>query len=244
MRLEKKICVVTGASSGIGLSCAEAMRREGAVVVGLARRACADPAHPILPVDVTDAVSIERAIAEIVRTHGRIDVLVVSAGINQQGTVLTTTPPEWDRLFAVNVRGAYLSCRAVLPHMQRQGGGSIVIIASNYGLVGGRNYAAYSATKGALVLLSKAMALDHSGENIRVNCVCPGTIETPMVTEPMKTLTSEEIAAVNERRKRQHPIGRIGRADEVAPGVVYLASDESSFVTGAVLPIDGGFTAQ
>jgi NAD(P)-dependent dehydrogenase (short-subunit alcohol dehydrogenase family) len=168
----------------------------------------------------------------------------VSAGINVQGTVLTTAPDVWDRLFAVNVRGAYLVCRAVIPHMQRQGGGSIVFVASNYGIVGGRNYAAYSATKGALVILSKAMALDHAPDNIRINCVCPGTIETPMVTEPMKSLTAEEIAAVNARRKLQHPLGRIGQADEVAPGIVYLASDEASFVTGAVLAVDGGFTAQ
>jgi NAD(P)-dependent dehydrogenase (short-subunit alcohol dehydrogenase family) len=244
MRLKNKICVVTGASSGIGQSCALAMRQEGAVVVGMARRGSDDPELPILSVDVTDRCCVERAVTEVIHRHKRIDVLVTSAGINMQGTVVTTEPEVWDRLFEVNVRGTYLVCRAVIPHMQNQGAGSIVVIASNYGIVGGRNYAAYSATKGALVILSKAMALDHACENIRVNCVCPGTVETPMVTEPMKQLTAEQVTAVNARRKIQHPIGRIGKSEEIAPGVVYFASDEASFVTGAVLAIDGGFTAQ
>lgn len=236
--------MVTGASSGIGLACATALSQEGGIVVGIALGGAVEGGPPLITADVSDAAEIDRAIAAIMRQHQRIDVLVVSAGVNVQGTVLSTPPQVWDWLFAVNVRGAYLTCRAVLPAMQRQQGGSIVIIGSNYGLVGGRNYAAYSATKGALVTLTKAMALDHAPDGIRVNCVCPGTVETPMVTEPMKSLTADEIAAVNARRKLQHPLGRIGQPHEIASGVVYLASAEASFVTGTVLAIDGGFTAQ
>ena len=244
MRLRNKICVVTGASSGIGLACAAALQNEGGIVYGIDLRAESAGGPPITCADVSDRASVERAVAEILARTSRIDVLVTSAGINLHGTVVTTPPDVWERLFAVNVRGTYLACRAVLPAMQRQKAGSIVIIGSNYGLVGGRNYAAYSATKGALVALTKAMAIDHAAEGIRVNCVCPGTVETPMVTELMKTLSPEEITATNVRRKLQHPLGRIGQPHEIASGVVYLAGDESSFVTGTTLAIDGGFTAQ
>jgi NAD(P)-dependent dehydrogenase (short-subunit alcohol dehydrogenase family) len=244
MRLKDKICVITGASSGIGLACAQAMSQEGGKVIGLARRGSDDPALPIISTDVTDEPGVTQAIAKIISQYGRIDVLVISSGISHSGSLVGTTPQVWDNLFNVNVRGTYLTLRAVIPHMQKQKKGSIVIISSNYGVVGGRNYAAYSATKGATVILSKTLALDLAIDNIRVNCVAPGTIETPMVTEPMKKLTPEQIEATNARRKMQHPIGRIGKPAEVATGVVYLASDEASFVTGAVLAIDGGFTAQ
>lgn len=244
MRLKDKVCLVTGAASGIGQACAAALRREGALVVGVDLTGREDPDLPVLPADVTEEAQLTRAFAEVIRRHGRIDVLVGSAGINVQGTVVDTPPEVWDRVFAVNVKGTYLACRAAVPLMQRQGGGSIVLIASNYGLVGGRNYAAYSASKGAIVLLTKAMALDHAADKIRVNCICPGTVETPMVTGPMQALSAAEIAAVNARRKQQHPLGRIGQPAEIAAGVVYLASDEASFVTGAALAIDGGFTAQ
>jgi NAD(P)-dependent dehydrogenase (short-subunit alcohol dehydrogenase family) len=244
MRLKDKVCLVTGAASGIGQACAAALRREGALVVGVDLTGREDPDLPVLPADVTEEAQLTRAFAEVIRRHGRIDVLVGSAGINVHGTVVDTPPEVWDRVFAVNVKGTYLACRAAVPLMQRQGGGSIVLIASNYGLVGGRNYAAYSASKGAIVLLTKAMALDHAADKIRVNCICPGTVETPMVTGPMQALSAAEIAAVNARRKQQHPLGRIGQPAEIAAGVVYLASDEASFVTGAALAIDGGFTAQ
>jgi NAD(P)-dependent dehydrogenase (short-subunit alcohol dehydrogenase family) len=244
MRLKDKVCVVTGASSGIGRACAIALRNEGGTVIGLARRGSDDPELPVISTDVTVKQDVDNAVEEIVRRHGRIDVLVISHGISKQGTVVTVNPEEWDDLFNVNVKGTYLVCHAVVPHMQRQRSGSVIMISSNYGIVGGRNYAAYSATKGAMVMLSKTMALDHAPEGIRVNCVAPGTIETPMVLEPMKKMTQEQIEATNARRKMQHPIGRIGRPEEVAGGVVYLASDEASFVTGAVLAIDGGFTAQ
>lgn len=244
-RLAEKVCIITGAASGIGRALTVAMRAEGAIVVGIDVQEDAEREFGIVRADVTDAGNIERAVSTIAELHGRIDVLVNNAGICPAGTVVSTEPEVWDRVFAVNVRGIYLTSRAVIPHMQRQGRGSIINIASNYGLVGGVNAAAYTASKGAVVTLTYAMALDHAPDGIRVNCVCPGTIDTPLIRAPMRTMSEEQLAAQHASRVARHPLGRIGRPEEVAPGVIYLASEaESSFVTGAVLAIDGGYVAR
>jgi NAD(P)-dependent dehydrogenase (short-subunit alcohol dehydrogenase family) len=221
------------------------MRAEGAAVVGIDLQEDIEQELEITHADVTDEVSIQAAIANVHDSFGRIDVLVNNAGIWAPGTVVTTDPQTWDRIFAVNVRGAYLASRAVIPYMQRRKQGSIINISSNYGLVGGVNAAAYTASKGALVTLTYAMALDHAAEGIRVNCICPGTIDTPLIREPMKSMTVKELEAQHASRVARHPLGRIGTPEEVAPGVIYLASDsEASFVTGAILAIDGGYVAR
>jgi NAD(P)-dependent dehydrogenase (short-subunit alcohol dehydrogenase family) len=244
-RLAEQVCIVTGAASGIGRALTAAMRAEGALVVGIDVQEDVEREFEIVRANVTDASSIERAISEAYERYGRIDVLVNNAGICPAGTVVSTEPEVWDRVFAVNVRGVYLTSRAVIPYMQRQGKGSIINIASNYGLVGGVNAAAYTASKGAVVTLTYAMALDHAPDGIRVNCVCPGTIDTPLIRAPMRTMSEEQLAAQHANRVVRHPLGRIGRPEEVAPGVIYLASEaESSFVTGAVLAIDGGYVAR
>ncbi len=244
-RLENQVCIVTGAASGIGRAIVEAMRAEGAIVVGIDVQDDAADAFETIRADVTDTDSIERAISVIYKRHGRIDTLVNNAGICPSGTVVTTDPDTWDRVFAVNVRGIFLTSRAVIPHMQQQKRGSIINIASNYGLVGGLNAAAYTASKGAVVTLTYAMALDHAPDGIRVNCICPGTIDTPLIRKPMQSMTKEQLEAQHASRVTRHPLGRIGRPEEVAPGVIYLASEaESSFVTGAVLAIDGGYVAR
>lgn len=244
-RLAEKVCIITGAASGIGRALTVAMRAEGAIVVGIDVQEDVEREFGIVRADVTDADNIERAVSTIAELHGRIDVLVNNAGICPAGTVVSTEPEVWDRVFAVNVRGIYLTSRAVIPHMQRQGRGSIINIASNYGLVGGLNAAAYTASKGAVVTLTYAMALDHAPDGIRVNCVCPGTIDTPLIRTPMRAMSEEQLAVQHASRTARHPLGRIGRPEEVAPGVIYLASEaESSFVTGAVLAIDGGYVAR
>lgn len=243
-RLQGKVCFVTGAASGIGLAIAAALAAAGGIVEGADIRAGAGGDIPIHRADVSDPASIAPVIAGVYSRHGRLDVLVNCAGICPPGKVTTTDPAVWDQVFAVNVKGCYLASAAAIPYMEMQQKGSIIHIASNYGLVGGRNAAAYCASKGAVVALTRAMALDHAPAGIRVNCICPGTIDTPLIREPMRSMGPDEIQAVTAGRLARHPLGRIGLPEEVGPGVVYLASDESSFVTGAVLAIDGGYTAQ
>ena len=171
---------------------------------------------------------------------GRLDVLVNNAGIIYRGLdVVRTTLEEWDKMFAVNVRGAFLMSKFALPEMIRAGSGCIVNVASYFGLVGGKGVAAYCASKGALVQLTRAMALDHADEGVRVNCVCPGSVQTPMIDQAW----AEYGDGAPELWAAKHPIGRIAQPDEVAQAILYLASSASSFVTGAALPIDGGITA-
>jgi len=243
-RLEDKVCVVTGAGSGIGRAIAVAMLAEAGIVEGidLAGHAKGEPAINVG--DVSNSESIEELISGIHGQHGRVDILVNCAGLWAPGTVTSTDVSTWESIFDANVKGTFVASRSVIPYMETQREGSIVNIASNYALVGGRNAAAYTASKGAVLALTRAMALDHAQAGIRVNCVCPGTIDTPMIREPMRSMTPKQVEEITASRIVRHPIGRIGTAEEIAPGVVYLASDESSFVTGAVLAIDGGYTAQ
>lgn len=242
-RLEGKVCVITGAGSGIGRAIAEALAAEAAVVATIDLEGDSDQPD-VIAADVSDAGSAEGVVSEVVSRHGGIDALVNCAGIWAPGTVSSTETGTWERVFAVNVTGTYLMSRFTIPYMEANGGGSIVNIASNNALVGGRNAAAYTASKGAVLALTRAMALDHAPAGIRVNCICPGTVDTPMIREPMRSMTDDEVEEVTASRLQRHPIGRIGRPEDIAPGVVYLLSDESSFVTGVVLPIDGGYTAQ
>lgn len=237
-RLGGKLMLVTGGASGIGRGTADAAAREGAVVVTL------DLRDADLTVDLTDARQVEAGARQLMQQHGRCDVLVNCAGICPSGTVITTEPDTWDLVLSANVRGTYLLSRAILPSMIENGGGSVVNIASNYALVGGRNAAAYCASKGALVALTRAMALDHAPEGIRVNCVCPGTVDTPLIRDPMQGLPDEQVAAITADRLRRHPMGRLGKPEDVANAVIYLASDEATWVTGAVFSVDGGYTAQ
>ena len=237
------MCVVTGGSSGIGRAIAQALVAEGGMVATVDLEGGRDQ-RDIIAADVSDPVSAEEAISEVISRHDRIDTLINCAGVWAPGTVASTDTGTWEQVFAVNVTGTYLMSRFTIPHMETNGGGTIVNIASNNALVGGRNAAAYTASKGAILALTRAMALDHAPAGIRVNCVCPGTVDTPMIREPMQSMTDAQVEEVTASRLQRHPIGRIGRPEDVAPGVVYLVSDESSFVTGAVFPIDGGYTAQ
>ncbi|MCX8062074.1 MAG: SDR family oxidoreductase [Anaerolineales bacterium] len=244
-RLENLICIVTGAASGIGRAIVKEISQEGGVAIGIDIQEKEDPEVEMYSADISDEFSVDKVIAEIYNKYKRIDVLVNNAGIWAEGTVETTSLETWERIFAVNVRGTFLVSRAVIPYMKAQKSGSIINISSNYGLVGGLNCAAYVASKGAIVLLTYSMALDFAPYGIRVNCICPGTIDTPIIQEPMKRMSKEEIERITASRIARHPLGRIGKPEEVAPGVVYLASNrESSFVTGAVLSIDGGYVAR
>ncbi len=239
-RLKGKVVVITGSASGIGKAIAKAVSAEGGLVEGIDQADGPDTRRA----DVAKAADVQRVVSEIRGDRGRIDALVNCAGIWAPGTVVATPVETWERIFAVNVRGIYLISGAVISVMEASGSGAIVNIASNYGLVGGRNAAAYCASKGAVVSLTRAMALDHAATGIRVNCICPGTVETPLIQEPTRGLSEAELNTIEASRLARHPIGRIGVPEDVAPGVVYLISDEARFVTGAILAIDGGYTAQ
>jgi NAD(P)-dependent dehydrogenase (short-subunit alcohol dehydrogenase family) len=255
MRFEGRVALITGGNSGIGEATAERLAAEGAHVAIVAR----DEARgaelvkrigeqggvaAFFTADVTQEEPVKRMVEAVMQRFGRIDVLVNNAGIINFGTVITADIDEWDRLMATNVRGVFLVSRSVLPHMIAAGGGSVVNLGSNLGLVGTRGAAAYATSKGAIVQLTKAMALDHVAEGIRVNCVCPGTIDTPLVQRQRIGRTEEELRQGAERLRQRHPIGRMGTPEEVAAVIAFLASDEASFVTGSLYSIDGGYIAQ
>ena len=252
-RLKDKIAIVTGAGSGIGRAIALAMVREGARVVLVGRRN--DRVEAVarevpreeqgsamaLAADVSKRDSIERVLQETAKAFGGINVLVNNAGILHPGTVEQITEAQWDETFNINVRGLWLLSRAVLPHLREAGGGSIINVASVLGINGVRNRAAYAASKGAVVLLTKCMAIDHGHENIRVNAICPSFVETDLTAAVLSNAADPD--AMRRERIGVHPIGRLGQPEDMAGLAVYLASDESSWVTGAVFPVDGGYLA-
>lgn len=198
--------------------------------------------HPlILSADVSKQSDIDRVLTEVTARYGGLNVLVNNAGVLHIGTAEQITEEQWDQTFNVNVRGLWLLSRAVLPLMRKAGGGSIVNIASVLGINGARNRASYAPSKGAVILLTKCMAIDHGGEKIRVNAICPSFVETDLTADVLRK--APDPAAVRRERTAVHPIGRLGQPEDVAGLAVYLASDESSWVTGAALPVDGGYLA-
>jgi NAD(P)-dependent dehydrogenase (short-subunit alcohol dehydrogenase family) len=249
MQLSGTIALITGGASGIGRATALLFAREGAAVAiaDLNGQAGEDVANEIAqsggraifePADVTRATDCHRVAERALREFGRIDILFNNAGIIRRATVLDLSEEDWDRVMAVNVKSIYLLSREVIPHMQKQGGGSIINTASGWGLAGGAKAAVYCASKGAVVLLTKAMALDHGPQKIRVNCICPGDTDTGMLR-----VEAEQLGEANDRflaEAAKRPLGRVGSPDEIAQAVLYLASDASSFVTGTALVIDGG----
>jgi NAD(P)-dependent dehydrogenase (short-subunit alcohol dehydrogenase family) len=248
-RLEGKIAIITGAGSGIGRACAIAFAREGAkvVLVGRRKEKLAETAKKIgdaaliISGDTSKQLEIDRVVQQTVARFGIIDVLLNNAGILHIGTAEQIAEPQWDETFNINVRGLWLLSRAVLPHMRKADGGSIVNMASVLGINGARNRAAYAASKGAVVLLTKCMAIDHAPDKIRVNAICPGFVETELTAAVLSQAGDPQ--AVRRERTAVHPIGRLGRPEDIAGLAVYLASDESSWVTGTVFPVDGGYLA-
>src|SRR6266404_1169346 len=248
-RLKNKIAIVTGAGSGIGRACALALIREGARVVLVGRRkdrieevACEAGAGAVaVAADVSKRTDIERLIERTVNTFGGVNVLVNNAGILHPGNVEQITEQQWDETFNTNVRGLWQLSRAVLPHLRKAGGGSIINMASVLGINGARLRAAYSASKGAVILLTKCMAIDHGPEKIRVNAICPSFVETDLTAEVIRKAVHPD--ALRRERVAVHPIGRLGEPEDIAGLAVYLASDESSWMTGAALPVDGGYLA-
>jgi len=252
MRLEGKVALVTGGTSGIGRATALLFAREGSAVVitGRDEERGGDVVREIegqggrarfVRADVTRAEDCRRAVAETVDAFGRLDVLFNNAGVYVAGDVTECTEEEWDLQVDVSLKGTYLMCREAVPVMVAQGGGSIVNNSSGWGLVGGERAVAYCAAKGGVVVMTKAMAMDHGRHGIRVNCICPGDTVTPMERKDAehRGMTWEDyVAGASDR-----PLGRMGDPDEVASAALFLASDESSFITGAAIPVDGGGVA-
>ena len=250
--LANKVTLVTGAASGIGESIANLFARAGAFVyvadrdaeggaAVVARIQAAKGSAEFLPVDISREVDCERAARQVLAAHDRLDVLVNNAGIGHVGTLLQTTGADLDRLYAVNVRGLFNLTKVFLPGMIQRKAGNIVNLASIGGVVAVRDRLAYCTTKFAIVGFTKCLALDHATEGIRANCICPGRVETPFVTARLKEYPDPE-KAYREMASTQ-AIGRMAKPGEIAAAALYLASDESAFVTGSALLIDGGWSA-
>jgi len=251
-RLSGKVALITGGGTGIGRAIALAFAREGASVAVAGRRLeklrevinevhKQDGAGLAMECDVARARDVERAVKGTVERFGRVNVLVNNSGTLHVSTVEGISEEEWDRVMTVNVKGPFLMSRAVLPEFRKCGGGVIVNLGSVLGLVAVKDRAAYCASKGGVTMLTKAMALDHAHENIRVNCICPSIVETELVKGVFDQ--SEQGQALRKARVATIPLGRIGQPVDVAEMAVFLASEESSWLTGTAIPLDGGVTA-
>ncbi len=248
-RLENKIAVITGAASGIGSATAQRFVEEGATIAALDLvtpegeawdSICATaPESDSFIVDVTKEPSIEEAVRAVITKYGRIDVLVNGAGVSSGGATEDITEEEWDRVMDINLKGSFFVAKHVVRQMIKQSSGSIVHIASIEGLDGLSGQLAYGTSKGAVVQMTRNMAADYATMGIRVNCVCPGAIETPMTA----ILNDESLKEIKTQMENAHLMERFGLPHEVANGILYLASDEASFVTGHPLVIDGGWVA-
>ncbi|MDH7485086.1 MAG: SDR family oxidoreductase [Anaerolineae bacterium] len=253
MRLAGKVAIITGAGAGIGRSTALLFAREGAKVVVADR----DPhmgAETVslikagggeaifVQVDVSRAADAERMARTAVETYGKLDILVNNAGIYMQANAVETSEEDWDRILDVNLKGVFLCSKYCIPEMIRGGGGSIVNVSSEAGIVGIKNQVAYNVSKGGVIALTRSMAVDFAPYHVRVNCVCPGTTETPLVKAAVER--APDPAAARRALEQVRPANRLGRPEEIAAGILYLASDESPYATGSILSIDGGYTAQ
>ncbi len=252
-RFSDRVILITGGNSGIGAAASRRFAEEGGHVVVAARDGARSDAvvaeilatggaaeHVVT--DVTDPDSARAVVEHCRDQQGRLDVVFNNAGvIFREKDAPSTTVEEWDLTMDVSAKGTFLVSKYAVPIMAAGGGGAIINNASYFGLVGGRGTAAYSAAKGAVVLLTKAMALDHAADGIRVNCICAGSVDTPMLAREMEEMGGAD--AVRHLFEEKHPLGRIATPDEIAATVAYLASDDAGFITGAAIPIDGGLTA-
>jgi NAD(P)-dependent dehydrogenase (short-subunit alcohol dehydrogenase family) len=253
MRLQDRVALITGAGSGIGRAMAGIFAREGArvFVADVDLEAARETASGVAEqgghaasfhADVSKSEDVNAMVAACVERYGRIDILCNNAGLGSTQTVVDTPDEVWDRVFAVNVRGTFLGCKHAIPRMIEHGGGVIINTASVAGLVGLKDRAAYCAAKGAIVALTRAVALDHVQQNIRCVCICPGTVDSPWVGRLLDGADDPE--AARAALIARQPMGRLGTPEEIALAALYLASDDAAFITGSPLIIDGGLTMQ
>ena len=237
--LADKVALVTGAASGIGAACARRFRAEGAHVAGFDVAEVAPDTDMYFRLDVRDEAAVQAAVEQVLARFGRIDALVNAAGVSGIGAVADLDVAEWDRVVDINLKGTFLVAKHVVRAMARQGSGAIVNLASIEGLEGCDASAAYNVSKGGVIQLTRSMAVDYGRAGVRVNCLCPGLIETPMTA----MLNAPALKPIRDRFVAQHLLGRGGRPEEVAAAALFLVSDEASFVHGHALAVDGGFTA-
>ena len=251
-RLDGKTAFITGAGSGIGAEIARLFAAQGAncVIADIDEAGGRNLGNelgnlcPYRRVDVTDSDDVKAAIDFTVDRFGALDILVNNAGVGLVGSVEETSDEDFDRLMRVNVNGVFNGCRHAVPIMAAQGRGNIINIGSVAGMVGIERRFAYSATKGAVIAITRQLAIDYVSKGIRVNCISPGTIYTPFVEGYLRKFHSHELEETKAKLDARQPMGRMGRPDEIARAALYLAADESEFVTGSILTIDGGLTAR
>ncbi|HSG42439.1 MAG TPA: glucose 1-dehydrogenase [Anaerolineales bacterium] len=248
MRLSNRIALITGGNRGIGFATAKLLENEGAKIVLFARdqtkgksAAASIPNTHFIQGDVTKAEDCQRVVDETIQMFGGLDILINCAGvIYRNRTVEQTTEDEWDTTFNINVKGMFLMCKYVMPSL-RERNGCIVNMSSYVGIVGFRGASAYAASKAAVINLTRSMAIDHAREGVRVNAVCPGSVDTEMIHNAW-----EKFGDVSEAQRlwaEKHPMGRIAQPEEVAQAILFLASDDASFITGTALAVDGGILA-
>jgi NAD(P)-dependent dehydrogenase (short-subunit alcohol dehydrogenase family) len=248
-KLMSKKAIITGGASGIGRAAALLFARAGAAVMiadiddprgeSVVQEIHAFGGEGIyVHCDVTKAEDCQRTVQKTIKTFGGVDILFNNAGIVRRASVIDTTEEQWERVMAVNVKSVFLMSKFTIPHMIQAGGGVILNTSSGWGLVGGRNAVSYCASKAAVVNMTKAMALDHGAQNIRVNCICPGDTDTPMLRVEARQLGENEKTFLDDAADR--PLQRIGTPQDIAQAALYLCSDDASYVTGSTLIVDGG----
>jgi len=254
MRLSNKVAIITGAGSGIGEATAVLFGKEDAKVVvadieqkkgistvNLIKKSGGEASF--FQVDVSKAESVERMIKFTIKTYGKLNILINNAGIYLQADVVKTSEKDWNWIMDINLKGAFLCCKYSIPEMMKnREGGVIINVGSEAGIVGIKKQVAYNVSKSGIIALTKSIAVDFAMNNIRANCVCPGTTETALVKDALSKAPDPE--KIRRELESVRPANRLGKPEEIAAGILYLASDESSYATGAVLSIDGGYTAQ